>query len=76
MLVLNRTPGHSIRIGDSIRIVVLSCDRRGVRIGIEAPSRVGIAKEEVVIEMAEENRRATSSSPAPAWPRVPASDGS
>jgi carbon storage regulator len=60
---MNRTPGHSIRIGDSIRIVVLSCDRRGVRIGIEAPARIGIAKEEIVIEMAEENRRATGAVP-------------
>ena len=67
MLVMNRAPGNSIRIGDSIRIVVLSCDRRGVRIGIEAPARVGIAKEEVVIEMAEENRRATGEVLLPAW---------
>ena len=67
MLVMNRNPGNSVRIGDSIRIVVLSCDRRGVRIGIEAPSSVGIAKEEVVIEMAEENRRATGASIVPAW---------
>ena len=67
MLVMNRSPGNSIRIGDSIRIVILSCDRRGVRIGIEAPTRVGIAKEEVVIEMAEENRRATGANPVPGW---------
>ena len=67
MLVMNRAPGHVIRIGDSIRVVVLSCDRRGVRIGIEAPSRIGIAKEEVVIEMAEENRRATAHGLSADW---------
>jgi hypothetical protein len=38
MLILGRREGDSILIDGGIRIVVVSCDRGGVRIGIEAPS--------------------------------------
>lgn len=58
MLILFRKPGESIQIGDGIRIVVTSCDRRGVRLGVEAPADVNILREEIVIAIAEENQRA------------------
>lgn len=48
MLVLSRRPGDAILIDGGIRIVVLACDHRGVRIGIEAPTSVGIVREEIV----------------------------
>ena len=54
MLILGRRPGESILIDGGIRLVVISCDRRGVRLGIEAPSSVGIVRGEIVAE----NRRA------------------
>ena len=44
MLILGRRPGESILIDGGIRIVVVSCDRRGVRIGIDAPTSVGIVR--------------------------------
>jgi carbon storage regulator CsrA len=47
MLILSRRPGDAILIEGGIRIVVLACDRRGVRIGIEAPAAVGIVREEI-----------------------------
>ncbi len=59
MLVLNRQPGSAVLIAGGIRIIILQCGRRGVRIGIEAPSSVGIVREEIAQQIADENRRAT-----------------
>lgn len=64
MLILGRKEGDAILIGDGIRIVVLACDRRGVRLGIEAPSDVTILRAEIVHEIADENRRASAATPA------------
>ena len=65
MLILGRKPGDSILIGDGVRIVVLACDRKGVRLGIEAPSDVTILRGEIVSDIAAENQRAgTPAGPA------------
>lgn len=45
MLVLGRDSGQVIRIGDSIRIMVVRGER--VRIGIEAPQDMRIVREEL-----------------------------
>lgn len=66
MLILTRKPGDAIVIDGGIRIVVLGVDARGVRLGIEAPSSVGIVREEILMEIAAENRRAVASAP-PEW---------
>jgi carbon storage regulator len=58
MLILGRRAGEAVLIGGDIRLVVLACDRRGVRLGIDAPSTVGIVREEIVLQIADENRRA------------------
>jgi carbon storage regulator len=58
VLILGRRPGESIVIDGGIRLVVISCDRRGVRLGIEAPDDVGIVRGEIVAQIADENRRA------------------
>lgn len=47
MLILNRRAGEAILIDGGIRIVILSSDRQGVRIGIEAPTDVNIQREEL-----------------------------
>jgi len=60
MLILGRKPGDSILIGDGIRIVVLACDRKGVRLGIEAPSDVTILRAEIVSDVTAENQRASA----------------
>jgi carbon storage regulator len=67
MLVLSRRPGDAILIDGGIRIVVLACDHRGVRIGIEAPAKIGIVREEIVTQIAVENKRATNVDAARAW---------
>lgn len=58
MLILGRKAGDTILIGDGIRVVVLACDRKGVRLGIEAPSDVTILRGEIVTDIADENKRA------------------
>lgn len=67
MLILGRHAGESILIGDGIRIVVLSCNRRGVRLGIEAPPDSPILREEIVVAIAAENRRASSAGTDTRW---------
>lgn len=60
MLILGRKEGDSIIIDGDIRIVVVSCDRGGVRIGIEAPPDVRILRGEIAAQIAHENQRAAS----------------
>ena len=64
MLILSRKPGEAILIDGGIRIVVVAADGGGVRLGIEAPSSVGIVREEIVDRIAEENKRAGAASEA------------
>lgn len=72
MLILSRRPGDAILIDGGIRVVVLASDRGTVRLGIEAPDQVGIVREEIVLEVAAENRRATVPDAARAWAeRIP-----
>ncbi len=67
MLVLNRRPGEAILLDGGIRVVVLSSDRRGVRLGIEAPAEVNIQREELVSQVAAQNRRASAVAVGAAW---------
>ena len=67
MLILSRRPGDAILIDGGIRIVVLAADSGSVRLGIEAPSQVGIVREEIVNRIAEENRRAGATVDEKGW---------
>jgi carbon storage regulator len=67
MLILGRRAGDSILIEGGIRIVVVSCDRGGVRLGIEAPPETKILRGEIAHEVAHENKRATANADANAW---------
>jgi len=58
MLILSRSEGDVIHIGDGVRLVVLSCDRKGVRLGIDAPRDVRILRGEIVVDVEQENKRA------------------
>jgi len=59
MLVLGRKEGESILIEGGIRIVVVACDKGGVRLGIEAPSALRILRGELAQQVASENQRAS-----------------
>jgi carbon storage regulator len=65
MLILGRREGESILIDGGIRIVVVSCDRGGVRIGIEAPASVKILRGEIADQVAKENLRAATAPVSP-----------
>jgi carbon storage regulator len=67
VLILTRRPGDAILIDGGIRIVVLASDRGTVRLGIEAPDAVGIVREEILTQIAEENQRANAHQNARAW---------
>ncbi len=59
MLVLGRKEGESILIEGGIRIVVVACDKGGVRLGIDAPSSLRILRGEIAQQVATENQRAS-----------------
>lgn len=60
MLVLTRRAGESVRIGSEIRLTVLSSAGGQVRIGIEAPARVAVHREEVFDRIVAANVEAAS----------------
>ncbi|PWB70668.1 carbon storage regulator [candidate division GN15 bacterium] len=59
MLILTRKLGESITIGDDIKVSVLGIRGRQVRLGIEAPTKVVVHREEIYVKIQEENRKAT-----------------
>jgi carbon storage regulator len=66
MLVLSRKPGESLRVGEDVRITVVSTASGQVRIGIEAPEDVTIYREEVyerIVQANLEAARASASAP-------------
>jgi carbon storage regulator len=61
LLILTRKLGESITIGDDIKVTVLGVFGRQVRIGIDAPSRVVVHREEIYVKIQQENRKAAKS---------------
>jgi carbon storage regulator len=60
VLILTRKLGESITIGDDIKVSVLGIRGRQVRLGIEAPARVVVHREEIYVKIQEENRKAST----------------
>jgi carbon storage regulator len=60
MLVLTRKLGESVTIGDDIKITILGVRGRQVRLGIIAPQKVTIHREEIYFKIQEENKRAVT----------------
>lgn len=56
MLVLSRKKGDAILIGDDIQIRVVKIDEGSVKLAISAPKSVTILREELFIDVVEENR--------------------
>ena len=67
MLILSRRTDEAVRLGDNIRVVVLSTDGETVKLGIEAPADVAILREEIIAAVADENRRARADESARLW---------
>ena len=68
MLVLSRKPGQRIVVGDAITITIVEARSNRVRIGIDAPGRLKIAREELA-----GRRQQTPTEPKPAPRRETAS---
>ena len=62
MLILTRKAGESIFIGDNIKITVLDTKGSQARIGVDAPSNFKIYREEIYLQILEENKIAAKSS--------------
>ena len=54
MLVLTRKIGEAIQIGDQVTVEVLEVTGGRVRLGITAPSDVGICRSELLVSMPQE----------------------
>ena len=63
MLILTRKLGESITIGDDIKIQILEIKGKQVRIGIDAPRKYSIHREEIYQRIQEENKLAAHHSP-------------
>lgn len=51
MLVLTRKPGEKLQIGPSITVTIVRIGPNTVRLGIDAPRELNIARTELLIEL-------------------------
>jgi carbon storage regulator len=58
MLILTRRAGERVVIGDDILVTVMEVSGQTVRLGITAPDRLPIYREEIWLAVQEENRAA------------------
>jgi len=58
MLVLTRKPGQSVYIGDNVKLTLMEIRGNQVRVGIDAPPNVRIYREEIYLQILEENQAA------------------
>ncbi len=75
MFIIARRRGQRIEIGDEIAIVVTEISRNMVKLGIEAPRNLLIARSELKESVALANREAALSSVAGADPVLLTEDG-
>ncbi len=60
MLVLTRKLGEVIKIGDRIKVVVVSVEGGSVKLGVEAPDEIPVHREEIYQKIASENKAASA----------------
>ena len=58
MLILTRKPGESLYIGDNIKIIIVEIKGNQIRVGIDAPTEMRIYREEIYLQILEENKKA------------------
>ena len=66
MLVLTRRVGESVVIGHEVTVTVLEVRGEVIRLGIDAPRRVPVHREEVFRELQEANRASAAADEATA----------
>jgi carbon storage regulator len=63
MLILSRRINEKVLIGDDISISIIEIRGDQVRVGIDAPKKIKVFRQEVFDAIKEENRAATKSAP-------------
>ena len=58
MLILTRKPGESIYIGDNIKVTLVELKGNQARIGVAAPADTRIYREEIFLQILDENKKA------------------
>ncbi len=61
MLILTRKAGEAVTIGDDIKITVLSIQGKQVKLGIAAPEKVSVYRDEIFKRIQLENVKASLS---------------
>ena len=61
MLILTRKLGESIIIDENIQISALEINKNNIKLGINAPNKVTIYREEVFLKIREANKLSSSS---------------
>ncbi|MGI5935635.1 MAG: carbon storage regulator CsrA [Oscillospiraceae bacterium] len=61
MLVLTRKSNEGILVGDDIKVIVIGIEGDRVKLGIEAPQNIRVIREELIMEIGNENRMAAQS---------------
>ncbi len=61
MLILARKSGEAIAIGEDIKITVLGIYGKQVKLGIAAPDRIAVYRDEIFKRIQQENIRASMS---------------
>ncbi|MBW2054676.1 MAG: carbon storage regulator CsrA [Deltaproteobacteria bacterium] len=64
MLILTRKLGEKINIGDDITVTLLEIKGAQVKLGIDAPKRIGIHRNEIYEKIREENLSSSNISDA------------
>lgn len=64
MLILTRKIGETIAIGDDVKIQVIEIKGRQVRLGIQAPSRTSVHREEVYQRIQDQNVKSAGPLPS------------
>jgi carbon storage regulator len=67
VLILSRRAGEAMMIGDDVTIVILGIKGRQVRVGISAPKRINIFRQEILprLEPGEDRSALLDNLPAP-----------
>lgn len=73
MLILSRRSSESIIVGDEVTITILSVKGKQVRIGIDAPSHIGVHREEIYQKIQDQDAHVTDAGTLDADSSVPAS---
>jgi carbon storage regulator len=58
MLILTRSIGEILRVGDDVKLVVLEVKGNQVRIGVDAPKNISVHREEIYNKIKAEKKPA------------------